>query len=211
MEKLAKTSVKINDLIARRWSARAFDPNKPVEGWKIVALCEASRWAPSCGAEEPWRFIIWDKFSSEIEYSKAFDVLDEGNKKWARNAPLLIAVIADTRWRSNREATNKWAPFDTGAAAMALYLQAFDLGLYAHPMAGFDATRLRELFQIPEDYEPFAMVAVGYPGNIDNLETSYKERELGERKRRPLGENFFYALWANPLQYQKLIEDNTNV
>ncbi|MFN3307533.1 MAG: nitroreductase family protein, partial [Candidatus Kapaibacteriota bacterium] len=160
MEKLAKTIVKINDLIARRWSARAFDPNRPVEGWKIVSLCEASRWAPSCGADEPWRVIIWDKFSSAKEYSKAFEVLDEGNKKWAKNAPLLIAVIADTRWRSNREAINKWAPFDTGASAMALYLQAFDLGLYAHPMAGFDATKLRELFQIPDDYEPFAMVAV---------------------------------------------------
>ncbi|MFN3781809.1 MAG: nitroreductase family protein, partial [Candidatus Kapaibacteriota bacterium] len=178
---------------------------------KIVSLCEASRWAPSCGADEPWRFIIWDKFSSAKEYSMAYEFLAAGNKIGEKNAPLLIAVIADTRWRSNREALNKWAPFDTGASAMALYLQAFDLGLYAHPMAGFDATKLRELFQIPQDYEPFAMVAVGYPGNIEDLESPYKERELRERNRRPLEDNFFYALWANPLQYQKLIEDNTNV
>jgi len=211
MEKLAKTNVKINELIARRWSARAFDPERPVEGWKILSLCEAARWAPSCGAEEPWRFIIWDKNTSQEDFQKAFSTLDSGNQNWVKNAQVLIAAIADTKWRSNREETNKWAPFDTGAAAMSIYLQAFDLGLYAHPMAGFDASKLKELFNIPNDYEPYALIAVGYPGKIELLEPYQQKRELAERKRRPLEENFYLNQWANPLKYESFNKETSYV
>lgn len=211
MEKLAKTSVKINDIIARRWSARAFDLNRPVESWKILALCEAARWAPSCAAEEPWRFIVWDRNTNETEFQKAFETLDERNQLWVKNAQVLIAVIADTRWRNDRSKVNKWAPFDTGAAAMSIYLQAVDMGLYAHPMAGFNPDKLRSNFNIPEEYEPYAMIAVGYPGDIEQLDASYRERELAERKRRPLEENFFVNTWGNPLNYRNFIGETANV
>ncbi len=211
MEKLAKTSVKINELLAKRWSARAFDPNRPVEGWKIVSLCEAARWAPSCGGDEPWRFIIWDKNISQDDFMKAFETLDEGNQKWVKNAQVLIAAIADTKWRNDRSKSNKWGPFDTGAAAMSIYLQAFDLGLYAHPMAGFDPEKLQREFAIPSDYEPYAIIAIGYPGNTDQLEPTYQEREVAERKRRPLEDNFFFNRMGNPLNHKLLIEEKANV
>ncbi|MEJ5286675.1 nitroreductase [Bacteroidetes/Chlorobi group bacterium Naka2016] len=211
MEKLASTSVKINDLLARRWSARSFDENRPVEGWKILSLCEAARWAPSCGGDEPWRFIIFDRNQSEEDFWRAFETLDVGNQKWVKRAQVLIAVVADTKWRGDRQQNNKWAPFDAGASAMSIYLQAFDLGLYAHPMAGFDAERLRKEFQIPDDYEPYAMIAVGYPGNPEDLESPYREREFAPRKRRPLGENFFVNQWGTPINQSELIKETTNV
>lgn len=211
MDKIAKTSVKINDLIARRWSARAFDPNREVEGWKLVSLFEAARWAPSCGGDEPWRFILWNRFHSLNDFQRAFETLDEGNKKWVKNAPVLVGVFAYKKWRGNKNELNRWAPFDTGAAAMSLYLQAFDLGLYAHPMAGFDSERLRKEFEVPEDYEPMALIAIGYPGNPDSLESPYREREFKARTRRPLSDNFFVNSFENPLDVKNLIGEITNV
>ncbi len=211
MDKIATTSVKINDLIARRWSARAFDPNREVEGWKLVSLFEAARWAPSCGGDEPWRFILWNRFHSLNDFQRAFETLDEGNKKWVKNAPVLVGVFAYKKWRGNKNELNRWAPFDTGAAAMSLYLQAFDLGLYAHPMAGFDSERLRKEFEVPEDYEPMALIAVGYPGNPDSLESPYREREFKARTRRPLSDNFFVNSFENPLDVKNLIGEVTNV
>jgi hypothetical protein len=61
LEKKATTSVPIHELLARRWSPRAFDPQKTVAREELAALLEAARWAPSCNGDEPWRYLIWDR------------------------------------------------------------------------------------------------------------------------------------------------------
>ena len=50
--KMAKTDYPISELIARRWSARAFS-TKPVEKSKLLSILEAARWAPSSRNEQP--------------------------------------------------------------------------------------------------------------------------------------------------------------
>ncbi len=199
MDKLATTEFPINQLIAKRWSPRAFDSSKPVPKEFILSICEAARWAPSCGGEEPWSFIVWDKFTDPKSYALAFDTLDIGNQKWVKNAPVLISVMFRKSWRNNPESINKWASFDTGSAAFSMLLQAFDLGLYAHPMAGFDAQKLRNNFQIPDDFEIIAMISIGFPGDPSLLEPTFYEREIAPRRRRPLDENFFFSNFASPI------------
>lgn len=56
--KKANTDFPIHDLIARRWSARAFS-TKPVEKSKLFSILEAARWAPSSRNEQPWRYIVF--------------------------------------------------------------------------------------------------------------------------------------------------------
>jgi hypothetical protein len=51
-------------LLARRWSPRAYDANRPVTRSQLLALIEAGRWAPSCNGDEPWRYLIWDRMRS---------------------------------------------------------------------------------------------------------------------------------------------------
>ncbi|MEG1799352.1 MAG: nitroreductase family protein, partial [Synergistaceae bacterium] len=46
MDKTAAASHHISEIIAKRWSPRAF-PSKPIEQDKIMSLFEAARWAPS--------------------------------------------------------------------------------------------------------------------------------------------------------------------
>lgn len=203
MEKLADTIVPINQLIAKRWSARAFDPNKPVDFDKILSICEAARWAPSSGGVEPWRFIIWDKHKNFEAYSRAFATLDEGNKQWAINAPVLVGVFTMKYWDSEKKEINRWASFDAGSATLSLILQSFDLGLYAHPMGGFDGEMLINNFNIDNDYEALALVAVGYPGNPNSLKEPFLSRELYSRKRNPLGSRFFDSEWSKPIINEK--------
>ena len=57
MEKPAETAYAIEDVIARRWSPRAFE-ERPVEPGKLKRLFEAARWAPSSNNEQPWRFLV---------------------------------------------------------------------------------------------------------------------------------------------------------
>lgn len=197
MEKLAKTQVPIHDVLARRWSPRAFDPARPLSREQIMSLCEAARWAPSCFGDEPWRFVVCDRASDETAWRAAWGCLAEKNQRWAQQAPLLIAVIAAGTFTHNGK-PNRWAQYDTGAAAENMCLQATALGLSAHQMGGFDADQVRAAFAIPADYHCMAMMAVGYQAPPGTLAEEFREAERAERRRQPLGSRFCAGHWDTP-------------
>ena len=197
--KRADTLVPIHDLLARRWSGRAFDPDKPVKRAQLVAMLEAARWAPSCAGEEPWRYIVWDRGSNELGWESAFDCLSPGNQLWAVAAPILILSLAATK-SSHGGKPNRWAQHDTGAASENLCLQAVAMGLHAHQMGGFDMRRVVRSFAVPKEFTPMAMVAVGHPGLAQNLDTELRDRELGARGRSSMNERFFENRWGEPVQ-----------
>ena len=196
--KVAKTQVPIHELVARRWSGRAFDRDRPLERVQLIALLEAARWAPSCYGDEPWRVIVWDRLQDESLWRKAFECLGEWNQRWVKNAPVLMLTVADSVFEKNGK-PNRWGQHDTGAAGENLYLQAAALGLMAHPMGGFDADKARRVFAIPEQFAPMAMIAVGHPAPAEVLEGEYRELELAGRTRKPLGERFFEGGWGTPV------------
>jgi len=195
IDKKAETQIPINDLIASRWSGRAYDPERDISQEHIIALLEAARWAPSCYGDEPWRYIVCNKKDNVGAWDKAYSCLAEGNQSWAKDAQLLILIIADSVMRRNGH-PNRWGQYDTGAASMSLCLQATDIGLMVHQMGGFDAEMARDLFAIPEQYNPMAMMAVGYQLPLEMISADVKERELSERSRRPLAKNFFDGQWG---------------
>ena len=194
LEKPAQTQVPIADLLARRWSGRAIDPDKPVSRTDLLALLEAARWAPSCFGDQPWRYLIWDRLSDPRAWEQAFDCLAEGNKTWVKNAPLLLASMAAPRFHAN-DKPNRWAQHDTGAASENLCLQATALGLVAHQMGGFNGGQLQERFAIPADHVCMAMIAVGHPLPLEALAETLRERELAPRSRLPLEACFFEGAW----------------
>lgn len=196
-QKHASTSAPIHDLLARRWSGRAFDRDKPVSRESLAALLEAARWAPSCYGDEPWRFIVWDRFRDATAWQQAFACLGEWNQKWVRPAPVLLLSAADSVFTKN-DKPNRWGQHDTGAAGENLYLQAVALGLMAHPMGGFDADKARRMFGIPERFTPMAMIAVGHPAPADILEGEYYAAEVAARVRAPLATRFFEGSWGTP-------------
>ncbi|SNR68784.1 Nitroreductase [Methylobacillus rhizosphaerae] len=198
MKKPAITSVAIDNTIAQRWSGRAYDADKAVTQEQKIALLEAARWAPSCYGDQPWRFIVWDKNKDAAAWQKAFDTLVEFNQGWVKNSPLLFLIAADTKFNHNGK-PNRWAAYDTGAAAENICLQATALGLMAHQMAGFDADKLRAAFAVPEQIEIIAMIAVGYAADPATLDDETREQEMAERSRRALGELFFDSAWGNPV------------
>ena len=197
LAKPATPSTPIHDLIAQRWSPRAFDANKPVSRSQVLALLEAARWAPSCFGDEPWRYIVWDRTRDPASWQKAFDCLAEGNQAWV-NTPILIAAGTDPHFRHNSK-DNRWAQYDAGAASISICLQAVALGLAAHQMGGFDAQKLRAAFAIPDDITLMAMIAVGYQAAPNILVGEVRENETAPRKRQPLGALFFDGAWGKTI------------
>jgi nitroreductase len=199
LEKKAETSVPIHELLARRWSPRAYDPTRPVAAEQLKALLEAGRWAPSCNGDEPWRYLVWERNRDPLGWQKAFDCLTGSNQAWVRNAPLLMLSCAGSKFVHN-DKPNRWAQHDTGMASLSIVLQAVALGLIAHQMAGFDADKARAAFRIPDDFTPMAMIAIGYQAEPATLPPDIKAKELAPRKRRPLRERFFGTEWAGPVK-----------
>ena len=194
-EKKAQTTVPINDMLASRWSGVAYDSERPVEAEKLSVCIEAARWSLSCYGAQPWNFIICDRSRDEAAWDTAFDCLVEGNRAWARNAPVLILAVAVERFKHNGK-PNRWAQYDTGAAGISLCLQATDLGLMAHQMGGFDADKSSQVFGIPDDYTPMAMIAIGYQIAREAIPEERQEREFAPRKRNPVSEHFFFGKWG---------------
>jgi len=198
MQKPAITQQPIEPVIANRWSGRAYDASKHVSRDQVISLLEAARWAPSCFGDQPWRFIVWNKDESQAAWKQGFDCLVPGNQAWVMNAPVLMLVCADTLFGHN-EKPNRWAQYDTGAAAENMCLQASSMGLMAHQMGGFDADKARLLFAIPDRYIPMAMVSVGYQADVSNLAGDELTRETAARSRKSLEELFFNGQWGNAI------------
>lgn len=199
LEKRATTNVPIYDLLARRWSPRAFDPNRPVSREQLRVLLEAGRWAPSCYGDEPWRYLIWDRQRDPEGFQKAFDCLSDNNKKWVKNVPLLMLSCAGSIFQQSGK-PNRWTQHDTGAASVSMALQAVAMGLIVHQMGGFDAEKARAAFEIPAEYTPMAMIAVGYQTGPDILDEETKAKELRPRARKPVAERFFEGAWGTGIR-----------
>ena len=191
--KHASTSLPVEDLIQRRWSPRAY-AEKAVAEEDLKTLFTAASWAASSYNEQPWRFILGRR--GDETYGKLFNSLAPPNQAWAGAAPILYATAAKKTFTSSGQ-PNGVALHDVGAASATLSLQAAALGLHTHGMAGFDKETLRAFFAIPSDFDPVAILALGYLGDPETLHGDYKQQELKPRQRKPLSEIVFDH-WAQP-------------
>ena len=132
--KIRKVENNINPLFVNRWSPRAMS-GEEISHDDLMGLFEAARWAPSSYNNQPWRFIY--AMRNTDHWQRLFSLLVDGNKIWAQNAAVIVAVIS----RKNFEFNEKPAithQFDAGAAWENLALEATTRGLVTHGMQGFD-------------------------------------------------------------------------
>lgn len=186
----------LHPLISTRKSTRAFS-EKPVEPEKLRSILEAARWAPSASNIQPWRFVVAVKDRSE-DHERMANLLFEGNRIWAEKASVLLLSVAQVTDAASGKA-NKFALHDVGLATENLALQATSMGLTAHLMGGFHVDRARATFNIPGEYEPVAIIALGYEGTAEFLPKTLIDRELAPRFRKPLSEIVYGNIWGAPL------------
>lgn len=179
-----QSSVPIQPLLLSRVSSRAFSETDRLTEDELKALFEAARWAPSCYNNQPWRFIYTRR--GEKEWDTLFNVLEESNKVWVKNADILMLMLSRNNFEHNNK-PSRTARFDAGAAWMSLALEGHARNLVIHGMQGFDYDAIKKDLNIPDTFTVEAMIVVGKPGNKEDLPPELQKREV-PTLRKPISE-----------------------
>lgn len=159
----------------------------------IARIMTAATYAPSCANKQPWRFLVITE-PTAIEQARL--ALSEGNY-WAKKSPFLVLALTKPELDAQLNDRRDYALFDVGLAVENLLLQATHEGLIAHPIAGFDPLKLKELFNITSDYIIITVIVLGLPGDESGLSEKHRELEHSHRVRKPETEVIFYNTWED--------------
>jgi nitroreductase len=184
MQKKAETRFPVLDLFRERWSPRCFSTDN-ISETDMNTMLEAASWSFSGGNLQPWYYLYAHRDTPG--FKKILEGLSAGNQIWAKNAAVLMVSLA--RKERDPGKPNLKAKHDLGAANMLLILQAGSMGIFGHPMGGYDAEKITDTLDVDSSvYEPVACIALGYPGDPDQLDDSLREKEFAARTRKPIEE-----------------------
>jgi nitroreductase len=181
----------VAEAIARRRALRAFE-DRPADDSTVDALIEAMRLSASCFNHQPWRVVI----CRGEGLVKVKEALSKGNV-WATAAPMILVIASkpslDCRMNQGRD----YFKFDCGLAVGQMLLRATELGLTAHPIAGYDPVKVREACHIPDDFVVITLVICGHPGTDESLLSDKQKADQQERpSRRAAEQSFFREVWG---------------
>ena len=191
--KKAVTDHPILQVLADRWSPYGFE-DRPVPTPDLLSLFEAARWAASSFNEQPWSFLVATR-ENQLEFGRLLSCLMEANQAWAKTVPVLVLGVVSLRFASNNK-DNRAAVHDLGLAAANLVVEATTRGLSVHQMIGILPDKAREVYLIPEHFEAWTAMAIGYRADPDKLPDALKERDLKPRQRKPLDKFVFTGQWG---------------
>ncbi|MDP3276958.1 MAG: nitroreductase family protein [Deltaproteobacteria bacterium] len=162
----------IHPLLLNRHSGRAMN-GEALSADALKQLLEAARWAPSCANRQPWRIVY--AHNATPAFDAIFATLAEGNQLWCRRAAVLLAICSSSVADGQPNGPHT---FDTGAAWMAIALQASTMGLVCHAMAGVNYEACGAAIALPSDHTLHCVVALGHPGDINDLPDFLQAREI---------------------------------
>jgi nitroreductase len=174
--------VDVKEAIESRRAWRSLVPAS-IERDTIEELARCASLSASCYNKQPWRY---DFVAGGEKLDEMRDALAKGNE-WAKKASMIIAVhskVEDDCLVAGRE----YYLFDTGMATAQLILRAVELGLVAHPIAGFDEEKVREALGLGGEETVITLVIVGKQADgVDpDLTPWQKESEEQRPPRMPL-------------------------
>lgn len=185
----------VREAIETRRAYRSLEPAE-ISPALVRDLAGAARLAPSCNNNQPWRFVF---VAAPAALAGVHPALSASND-WVKAASLIVAVCArreDDCLIKDRE----YYLYDAGMATAFLILRAGELGLVAHPFAGFSPAKIRAALGVPEDHQVAALIAVGsHAETIGPLLTPKQaEIEKSRPERLPFDRFAFINRWNEPL------------
>jgi nitroreductase len=169
--------MKVKDAIEKRRAFRSLEPVK-ITKELLEDLAKCAQITASCFNNQPWQYVfVYEPKMLE----KMHEALSSGNE-WAQKASLIIVVLGkkeDDCVIHDRI----YYRFDIGMATSAMILRATELGLVAHPIAGYSPKKTRAVLDIPDNVDVIALVIVGKKS--DEINSVLSEKQIKDEKERP--------------------------
>ena len=174
---------------------RAYRSLMPVEITQEIVddLASHAQLSASCFNNQPWRYVfVYEREKLEEMY----EALSRGNA-WAKQSSMIIAAFSkpddDCQIRSR-----EYHQFDLGMATATMILRATELGLVAHPIAGFSPKKTSEILGILDEYTVLTLIIVSK--KMQEIHPSLSEDQVKNEQKRP--ERKPLNTWAYHNRYQ---------
>jgi nitroreductase len=167
----------VKEAIRTRRAYRSLEPIEVTEEL-VRDLAESAQLTCSCNNNQPWRFVF--AYAPDV-LKKLHGAMSRGNV-WVQAASMIIAVFSRKDLDCLRKGREYYL-FDTGMATAFMILRATELGLVAHPIAGFNEDAVKEILDIPEEMRLITLVIVGK--RSETISPLLSEKQVEREKKRP--------------------------
>ncbi|MBO5453450.1 MAG: nitroreductase family protein [Clostridia bacterium] len=164
-------------LAEERYSVRKFK-DKHIKQNEIDLILKAGHLAPTGCNYQPQKILV---LNSDESISKLKDCT-----KCHFDAPcaMLVCYNKNESWVRKQDGALS-ASVDAGIVTTHMMLMAHSIGIGSCWVMYFDPFKVRDTYNIPENYEPYALLVMGYPAD------DAKPLDL-HFKKRPIEETVFY-------------------
>jgi nitroreductase len=157
---LENIEMSVYETIIKRRSIRRFK-DIPIPRETLERCVNVARLAPSAANLQPLEYIVIDNgwlLSQVFSTLKwAAYISPEGHPPQSKRPRTYIVIL------KNRDIGVPSSSYDIGAAIENMILVALEEGIGSCPIASVDRDKLREILNIPGDYEISLVLALGYP------------------------------------------------
>ena len=157
------------ELANKRYSCRNF-LNKEVEKEKIDNILEAARLAPTAVNFQPQRILV-------LKDKNTIEKLKEATP-YTFDAPLIFAVCYDKEvsWKRKYDGNDEGI-VDASIITTHMMLEATDLDVGTTWVGYFNPEKVREVLDIPQNYEIVSLLPTGYPAEDAKPSSNHEKRE----------------------------------
>jgi len=144
------------ELVQRRYSSRAFDADRRIEAEALNRILRAGQLAPTGRNAQPVKIYV---ITTEEGLKKASECTP-----CTYGAPVLLLVAYDDRHPESHLAENdvNVGLVDATILATHLMLAAEEQGIGSCYVELFYGSRTKELFSLPDGWEPACFLPIGY-------------------------------------------------
>ena len=143
------------ELMKERYSVREFE-EKQIEKEELEKILEAGRVSPTACNIQPQRILV-------IQEKEAIEKLKKCTR-YTFDAPtiLLVCIDKNVSWVRKYDGKNL-SDTDASIVTTHMMLEAYNLGIGSTWVCSFNPEKVREEFNLPENYEPVNILTMGYP------------------------------------------------